>query len=108
MIHEYLHSDAARESVHLDTVRIASLPDGARSHDPDTYHRDALSLEEALTDEPENARYVFYLANAYRDCGKLDSAIRNYERRVEMGGWEEEVFVALWRSAECRLARGDP
>jgi len=107
VIHEYLHSDAERETVHLDTIRIASPPDGARSHDPDTYRRDALTLEAALIDEPENARYVFYLANAYRDCGDLDLAIRNYDRRAGMGGWEEELFVALWRGAECRLARGD-
>ena len=107
VIHEYLHSDTERETVHLDHVRITSLPDGARSHSPDTFRRDAEVLEEALIDEPSNSRYVFYLANAYRDSGELNRAILNYERRATMGGWEEEIFVALWRLAECKLARGD-
>ena len=107
IIHEYLHSDAERETVHLDHVRIESPPDGARSQSRDTYRHDAQILESALIDEPDNARYVFYLANAYRDCGDLDRAILNYQRRKAMGGWEEELFVAAWRLAECKLARGD-
>lgn len=107
VIHEYLECDEERETVHLDEVWINSPPDGARSKSAETYRRDASVLEEALIEEPENARYVFYLANAYRDCGDIDLAIKNYERRAAMEGWEEEVFAALWRLGECRLARGD-
>ncbi len=33
------------------------------------YLKDALVLEEAVKEEPNNSRYVFYLAQSYRDYG---------------------------------------
>jgi tetratricopeptide (TPR) repeat protein len=71
--------------------------DGARNVDPVAkYRADAAVLEQALKTEPDNARYVFYLAQSYRDSNQPDLAIANYERRVKMGGWaEEEWYAAL-------------
>jgi predicted GH43/DUF377 family glycosyl hydrolase len=47
-----------------------------------------------LTADPENRRSVFYLAQTYRDLGRRALAIEHYRRRVELGGWDEEVFYA--------------
>jgi len=63
------------------------------------YANDARLLEEALVHEPENARYVFYLAQSYRDAGNLPKAIEAYERRATMAGWDEETFYALYQIA---------
>jgi glycosyltransferase involved in cell wall biosynthesis len=63
------------------------------------YASDARVLEEALLHEPDNARYVFYLAQSYRDAGELPKAIQAYERRAVMGGWDEEVFYSLYQVA---------
>ena len=46
-----------------------------------------------MVDDPNNARYVFYLAQSYADAGDLEMAVRNYSRRVEMGGWPDEILV---------------
>ncbi len=63
------------------------------------YANDARVLEEALIHEPDNARYVFYLAQSYRDAEMIPKAIEAYERRATMGGWDEEVFYSLYQIA---------
>jgi glycosyltransferase involved in cell wall biosynthesis len=72
---------------------------GNRSSDPLKYLKDAIILEEGLIDEPNNSRYVFYLAQSYRDARKFQLAYDNYKKRAEMGGWEEEVFYSLYQMA---------
>jgi hypothetical protein len=46
---------------------------------------------------PEDARSVFYLAQSYFDLGDFASARRWYARRVEMGGWDQEVYYSMLR-----------
>lgn len=66
--------------------------DGARSTDPKKYHKDAEILEKALVDDPTNTRYVFYLAQSYRDAGEYELSLKNYEKRIAMGGWDQEIY----------------
>ena len=56
-------------------------------------------LEEALKKEPDNARYVLYLADWYRLCGEKIKALIQYEKRLSMGGSEEELFWAMVQRA---------
>jgi tetratricopeptide (TPR) repeat protein len=73
--------------------------DGARSRDPDTYLKDAALLEEALRTNPNNPRDTFYLAQSYRDAGRLEKSREIYLRRANMKGWEEEGWYALYQVA---------
>jgi glycosyltransferase involved in cell wall biosynthesis len=75
---------------------------GARSRDPTTFRRDALLLETALLNEPDNTRYIFYLAQAYRDAGDYELATRHYRRRTEMGERPDEIWVSLYMIARMR------
>ena len=95
VLHEYITCEQAQTQELLPGLRIVRLHDGARARDPQIYRKDALLLEQALLKEPDNARYVFYLAQSYRDADDLELALRHYRRRVAMGGWPEEVFSAL-------------
>ena len=81
---------------------------GSRSLAPDKYQRDAQTLEAALQTDPNNARYVFYLAQSYRDAGDQIAALAAYTRRALMGGWDEEVFYSLLQCARCLEALGTP
>jgi tetratricopeptide (TPR) repeat protein len=63
------------------------------------YQRDINLLTEALRREPDNSRYVFYLAQSYRDAGDLAGAVKTYQRRVVLGGWSEEVWYSLFQIA---------
>lgn len=88
-------------------IRTIPRHDGARARDPSTYRRDALLLERALLDEPEDSRNAFYLAQSYRDAGDLELGLRSYRRRVEMGGWAEEVWFSLYQIAHLQERMGE-
>lgn len=94
VLHEYLAADDEGQRELLDGIIVSSPREGARAKDPQTYRRDALMLEQALLDDPDNHRNVFYLAQSYRDCEDHDLALRWYRKRVDLGGWEEEVYIA--------------
>ena len=101
VVHEHVDCPDAR--AHLVMPRkslfVQVVHDGARSRDPMTYRRDALLLEQALLTEPNNARYVFYLAQSYRDANEPELALRHYKRRASMGGWRDEVWYSLYQVA---------
>jgi len=63
---------------------------------PEKYRRDAEVLLAELEKEPDNDRYVFYLAQSYRDAGMIDEAVKWYKKRFEMGRWKEEMFVCAY------------
>jgi glycosyltransferase involved in cell wall biosynthesis len=108
VLHEYVTCEAARSEGHLSGLRTIPHHDGARARDPLTYRRDALLLEQALLEEPANTRYVFYLAQSYRDAGDYELATRHYKRRVEMGGWPEEIWYSQYQIAMLQERRDQP
>lgn len=107
--HEYIaldeRPDSQELSERLDSLLIEHQADGgARA---DKFERDLRLLEADLRRDETNARSVFYLAQTYRDMGKRELAIRFYERRAAMGGWDEEVFYSLYQSGMLRGDLGD-
>lgn len=99
VLHEYLTTDAVHKTVALPGPWVDRRHEGARSRDPLTYRKDAAILEAALLVEPSNERYVFYLAQSWRDAGEPEKALAAYRRRVAMGGWDEEVWYASYEVA---------
>ncbi|MEM7442554.1 MAG: hypothetical protein AAF414_04380 [Pseudomonadota bacterium] len=85
-----------------DGFHVISGREGARNKDPQKYQKDAALLERALNVEQDDfmrTRYVFYLAQSYRDAGEKEKALANYIRRSQMGHWQEEVYVSLYNAA---------
>lgn len=107
VLHEFLTQDVPHCWEALPHATIVVSRDGARARDPQTYLRDIEVLEKAVRDAPDNTRYRFYLAQSYRDAGKLEEAIHHYEARAAMGGWEEEVWYACFQIGALRERRGD-
>ncbi len=101
VLHECLACDTPHHTEHLQGLRVRVHSDGARSqiNTVQKYANDALVLEEALLTEPDNARYVFYLAQSYRDSGQWEKSLETYQRRAATGGWEEEVWYSLYETA---------
>jgi glycosyltransferase involved in cell wall biosynthesis len=108
VLHEHTVCDEARTERFLPGLVTRPHRDGARARDAGTYRRDALILEKALVDEPDNARYLFYLAQSYRDAGDLELAVRHYRRRLELGGWPEELFYSRYQIGVARELIGHP
>jgi tetratricopeptide (TPR) repeat protein len=87
--HEYI--DVAAQGM-IEGAWFLDHADG--SNRVEKYERDVKLLEEDLRKDPENPRSWFYLGNSYRDWGKFEQAKRCYEKRIEVGGWDEEVHQA--------------
>lgn len=110
VLHEYLECGRPVERPLLAGPVVQVHSDGARSQQDVQvkYAQDARVLEAALRDEPDNTRYVFYLAQSYRDSGQHESALACYERRAAMGGWDEEVWFSLYSAALLAERLGRP
>lgn len=67
------------------------------------FTRDIALLREALEKEPNNARYWFYIGQSYRDAGMHKEAADAYNKRMNMGGWDEEVWNARVNYGHCLL-----
>lgn len=96
--HEYLDAGAAEKSF-CDGIWFSDHADGHNR--PDKYERDIALLTAGLRAEPDNARYVFYLANTHFDNADPAQAMQWYERRIQMGGWPGEVFYSSYRIGLC-------
>lgn len=109
ILHETLVSPQARSSEVLQgVINFSNTEDGFRSSDPKKYHKDAEVLEEALRRDPTNSRYVFYLAQSYANGHEFELALKNYEKRAMMGGWDQEVFWSLYCIAKLQVIMGMP
>ena len=102
--HEYLdvHSGG---TIMPDVAYFLDHADGANR--PEKFKRDIALLEKGLQDEPNNERYMFYLAQSYRDGGQLEKAAHMYQKRVDAGGWAEEQWNAQVNLAHCLKEMGD-
>jgi glycosyltransferase involved in cell wall biosynthesis len=95
-VHEYTClPDRPYVGVPTDKVRVTTHGDRS-SREKSLWHAGMLEAEVAR--DPDNARSVFYLANTYFDLGD-PRALAMYERRVRMGGWDQEVFYSRYRYA---------
>jgi glycosyltransferase involved in cell wall biosynthesis len=90
--HEYYDIPGPYKNARLETLWIQDIGDGGAK--ADKFERDVRLLKGGLEEEPNNPRYYFYLANSYRDLGKHTEAIEAYKKRIELGGWREEIFVS--------------
>lgn len=104
VLHEYIECGTKYRLGTLRGANILSVGGGARLREGQRkkYLRDARILQEGLVKEPGNTRYVFYLAQSWRDAGEPEKSLTAYDRRAGMGGWAEEVFCA--RLYAARLA----
>jgi glycosyltransferase involved in cell wall biosynthesis len=96
--HEYLHIAPAHAPI-FEAISFRDYTQGENR--PDKFERDVRLLESGLRAEPDNARYVFYLANTYLEGGEPAKAIKLYEQRITMGGFAEEVFYSSYRIGRC-------
>lgn len=100
ILHECIELPSNINPIDLDGCHIIYGGNGASSHDPAKYVRDAQKFEKALISEPDNSRYVFYAAQTYRDAKMLPESLKLYLRRSTMGGWIEEQFMSLFEAGK--------
>ena len=99
--HEYWGCDDKEEDGKREDLYIDDIGDGGAK--ADKFERDIRLLTQGLIDEPKNERYFFYLAQSYSDSGNKEEAIKWYKKRIEAGGWQEEVFMAYLRIGDTYM-----
>lgn len=72
------------------------------------WERDVVLLSAALDADPTHTRAAFYLALTLRWLGRNEEALVALRRRVELGGWHEEVFFALLEMGHAARDLGRP
>ena len=105
--HEYVKTPEGTkyEQIEKTEVFINDIGDGGCKSDK--FVRDVNLLKKGLEDEPNNDRYTFYLANSYRDAGQYDNAIECYKKRIEIGGWFDEIWHSHYSIGKCYKNKGD-
>ena len=109
VLHEVAECDMPHTRQRLEgSYHIESRRLGARSNDSSKYARDAEVLQAEVDRHPDDSRAVFYLAHSYFWAGDFANARRWFERRAAMGGWDEEVYLSLLRTASAMESLQEP
>lgn len=99
--HEYIDSPSNMRNLTIEKSQLFIKDVGDGGSKKDKFERDIRLLSQGIKDEPTNDRYHFYLANSYHDLGKFEEAIDAYKKRIELGGWREEVWYSYYRIGLC-------
>ena len=99
--HEFLNVPDNCKKVIIDkeVFFINDIGDGCCKNDK--YERDIKLLTDYLIIDPNHDRSLFYLANTYFDTNQNDKAIETYKKRIQIGGWIEEIFYSYYRMGCC-------
>jgi len=103
--HEFLTASDTKSSGEIKSLSIKDWGDGGAKSDK--FERDIKLLEQGLIDEPKNVRYMFYLANSYKNTKDFDNAIKWYKKRIDAGGWIEEVTCSYEYMGGCYQQKND-
>jgi tetratricopeptide (TPR) repeat protein len=95
--HEYydIKGPYSSSSISDDELFIDDIGDGGAKNDK--YERDIRLLKQGIEEEPNNPRYYFYLAQSYKCIGDSTNAIITYQKRIEKGGWTEEIWYSYYQ-----------
>jgi hypothetical protein len=103
--HEYWGCDNDHKKGKIETIIIEDRGDGGCKSDK--FQRDINLLLKGIEEEPNNHRYFFYLAQSYGDIGDIDNSIKWYKKRIEAGGWAEELFISYKKIGELYMFKND-
>lgn len=105
--HEYINTPPNNTSalISKNILFIRDVGDGGCK--TTKFERDIGLLTAAITVEPNNERYVFYLANSYFDTENFEKAIEFYKQRIQLRGWVQEVWYSYYRIGKCYINTGN-
>lgn len=99
--HEYINTPPNNRMGFIKKNELFILDIGDGGCKQDKFERDIRLLTDGLIEEPNNERYYFYLANSYHDNGNYEKAIEIYEKRIKLGGWDQEIWYSYYRIGSC-------
>jgi len=108
VLHEY-PTNLKQSVIHKlpDEFWMESRRLGGRNVAGNKAQRDVDILTKGLEQEPDNERYMFYLAQSHRDNNNNEMAIKYYKQRFKAGRWHEEAWFAAYQVGECYKRLGN-
>ena len=112
-LHEYAICEQPMTVEKLDgdyawEVRTEGCRSRSVANDVEKYTKDYYILKRYLDENPNQPRKQFYAAQSAFDARMFELAETEYLKRVEMGGWHEEVFFSWMRIGMCREFQKKP
>jgi len=106
--HEYINTKVSTTNllVQKNILFIDDIGDGGCKSNKG--ERDIQLLEQGIKDEPNNERYYFYLANTYMDTNNNEKSIQMYNKRIELGGWNEEIWNSHYKKGTIYMKMNEP
>lgn len=104
--HEYWSCDGGKPSSSFEFPVITDIGDGGCK--ADKFTRDAALLEADLKTDPNNVRTWFYLGQTYMSLSKNQEAVDALTKRIQLGGWEEEIYISHLYKGDCLKYLGRP
>ena len=112
VVHEFLDLSSGGSRGYVEGFQNMPIQDSARNKQINKFLGDISLLEKAIADEPDGSwiasRYMFYLAQSYRDSGNPEKALECYLKRADMGYWAEEQYVSLYNAGNLMRDFGYP
>jgi glycosyltransferase involved in cell wall biosynthesis len=108
VVHEFLECSKDYTSAVLNKVVYQMENDGASHHDPKKFLKYVDLLEQSLLQDPNNRRDTISLARSYRGAGMKEKALEYYEKVIQMGDQDEELFRALIDKGQLQRELGYP
>jgi tetratricopeptide (TPR) repeat protein len=107
--HEYVNIPSEQSKnglieIYKELIFIRDVGDGGSKDDK--FQRDIKLLSDGLIAEPNNSRYMYYLANSYKDIGQHEKAIEYYKKNIEMNGWVEERWQSYYQIGHMCMSSG--
>ena len=98
--HEYWNcKNEVKENLPSNCFYIDDKNDGGCK--ADKYERDVRLLNEDIQEDPKNARSYFYLGQSLMALSQYKNAIKNFEVRISLEGWNEDVWSSHYKIAQC-------
>lgn len=103
-VHGFLEPTFEAERKPLDELIVQeSDADGRR---PEKTARYLPIIEKMAAENPDDARAAYYLARTLQEVGRYEEALEAYDRRLRMGGWDEELWHAHYMKGLCQMVMG--
>ena len=105
--HEFWESPGLKDQGQIDyeKLRINDRNDGGCK--ADKFERDIKLLKLDINEGIHVPRNTFYLAQTYKDGNLNHKAIKRYKKRIDLGGWADEIWYSHAMIGKCSLRIAD-
>lgn len=102
--HEYVHCSGVKNNI--EKVWMIDHDDGGSK--ADKFARDEILLKEDIKSGINLDRSYFYLARTLKTMERYQEAIEAFEKRISLGGWDEELWNSQYSIMDCYFQDNQP